>query len=93
MTYPNDPQHAPATGGQPASEGAPLETKVAAGAGGASIGAALAALIVYLLDQLVYTGNSSWGSDVPEMVTAAVFVVISGLGSLIAGYQAPHTRR
>lgn len=96
MTYdaPRDPQDIgtakdPSTPGSPSG---PLETKVAAGAGGAAGGAAIAALVVYLLDQLVYTGGR-WGEDVPGVVTLAVGVILAGLGSLLAGFRAPHTRR
>ncbi len=87
---PQDIGTTPATPATPTPAG--VETKVAASAGGAGVGAALAALVLYLLDQLVYDGGK-WGENVPGVVTTAVVVVFAALGSLAAGYRAPHTPR
>ncbi len=84
-----DPTNAPTA--PRANDG--VETKVAAGAGGAGGGAALGALVLYLLDTFAYTPTSGIGDSVPGVVTTAVVVVFAALGSLVAGYRAPHTRR
>jgi hypothetical protein len=85
-----DPQDI-GTSRDPSTSG-PLETKVAASAGGAGVGGALAALLLYLLDMIVYDGGK-WGESVPGVVTTAVVVVFAALGALVAGYRAPHTAR
>lgn len=72
---------------------APTETKVVAAAGGATGGGVLAALVVYLLDTLVYTPQHNLGDTVPPVVLAAVYVVLAAVGAWVAGRAAPHTPR
>ncbi len=71
----------------------PVETKVASAAGGGGVGVVIGGLVVYLLDQLVYTPQASVGDDVPLVVTTAVMTVLGALGAFFAGYRAPHTAR
>jgi hypothetical protein len=71
----------------------PVETKVAAATGGAGVGAVVGGLVVYLLDQLVYTGTGRWPDEVPLIVMTAITVLLGALGAWVAGYRAPHTPR
>ncbi len=75
------------------STAGPVETKVASAAGGGGVGVVLGGLVVYLLDQLVYTPQASVGDDVPLVVITAVMTVLGALGAFFAGYRAPHTAR
>lgn len=76
----------------PADTKDPVETKVPAAAGGAGVGVAIGGLILYLLDQLVYTGGH-WGHSVPLVVSTAVTVLLGAAGAFLAGWSAPHTSR
>lgn len=89
---PHDPQDI-GTSKDPSTSGGPVETKVAAATGGAGVGAVIGGLIVYLLDQLVYTGTGRWPDDVPLIVVTAITVLLGALGAWVAGYRAPHTAR
>lgn len=88
-----DDPHDIGTSKDPTTTGGPVETKVAAATGGAGVGAVVGGLIVYLLDQLVYTGTGRWPDDVPLIVTTAITVLLGALGAWLAGYRAPHTAR
>lgn len=77
----------------PTTTGGPVETKVAAASGGAGVGAVLGGLVVYLLDQFVYTPGSDQGDHVPLVVMTAVTVLLGAAGAFLAGYRAPHTAR
>lgn len=60
-----------------------VETKVQAG----SISAALAGVVLYLLQQYVFKGS------VPAGVVSLVYLAVPGLVAFAAGYIAPHTYR
>lgn len=61
----------------------PVETKVKA----ATAGAAVAGLVVWLLEAYVFPG------EVPQAVQAVVDVVVPGVVALAAGWWARHTPR
>jgi hypothetical protein len=62
---------------------APVETKVKS----ATVGAALAGVLVWLLETYAF------GGDVPGPVQAAVDIVVPGAAALAAGWVARHTPR
>lgn len=62
----------------------PIETKVKAGAGGASVAVLIALVVLHYIPWL--NGNG-------ELVADAIGAIIAGIGSLVAGYRAPHTPR
>ena len=62
---------------------APIAPKVQA----ASVSAAVAGAVLYLLQQYVFKG------DVPDGVQSLVYVAVPGVVALIAGYLAPHQVR
>lgn len=66
------------------NDNAPIEAKVKAGAGGATVAALIALVILHFVPWL--NGNG-------ELVADAIAAIIGGAGSFIAGYQARHTPR
>lgn len=70
----------------------PVETKVKAGAGGASAGATLALLADWLLDRYVFHG-AGVPAPVEGVVLLAVTTGLAAAGSWLAGYNARHTSR
>ena len=62
---------------------APIAPKVQA----ASVSAAVAGAVLYLLQAYVFKG------DVPDGVQSLVYVAVPGVVALIAGYLAPHQVR
>lgn len=74
-----------------------VETKVIAGGAGAGAGAVVATLIVWIVGVAAFGGtvHDTTGAiaAVPPPVSDAIWVVVSALGSLAAGWSAPHTPR
>ena len=62
---------------------APIAPKVQA----ASVSAAVAGAVLYLLQTYVFKG------DVPDGLQSLVYVAVPGVVALIAGYLAPHQVR
>jgi hypothetical protein len=71
-----------------ADNNAPIETKVKAGAGGATVAALIALIILHFVPWL----NGS-GELLHDAIAAIIGGVIGGIGSFAAGYQARHTPR
>lgn len=61
---------------------APIETKVQA----ATVGSALSAIIVWLLDAYAF-------GDIPLVIQAAIGVLVVAIVTFVSGYLAPHTPR
>ena len=59
------------------------ETKVKAASAGAGVGAAIAGVALWLLGEYVF------GGDVPEPVSAAVWVLVPAVLAWAAGYLKP----
>lgn len=66
----------------------PVEPKVKAAAAGAPVGATVAALVLWLLDEYVFRAG-----PVPGPVAAVVALALPALVALAAGYLAPHMPR
>ncbi len=69
---------------QSSTDLAPIEAKVKAATGGA----VFSALVVWALDEYVFTA-----AGVPGPVEAAVVLVVTGAATFIAGWLARHTPR
>jgi hypothetical protein len=70
---------------------APVETKVKAATGGASIGGLLAGLVILLLKKYVFNGT------IDPVLEGEIYIaapaVLAGLPAFLAGYRAKHTPR
>lgn len=73
----------------------PPEPKVKAATGGAGVGAVLGGFVVWLLDTVLWNGDSP--PDVPAPVTllvmTAVPALVSAAAAFWAGWQAKHVNR
>ena len=78
---------APAAHLAPVAQKSPVEQKVTAGAAGAGLGGATAALVNWAL------GRYAFHSDVPGEVEVWIGLAIPAVLAFLAGWLAPHTSR